>query len=63
MSNDCHECGEHCVDCICDKKLKCEKCKKIRMRWDTVCFDCLIDDTKQMKKRAKEHIKRLENEK
>ena len=62
MSGECHECGEDCSDCTCNKNGKCSCCDKIRMRWDTLCFDCLIDYTKQMIKRSKDLIKSLEKE-
>ncbi len=62
MSGSCHECGEHRLDCKCDKNEKCSKCDKIRMRWDSLCFHCVINEGKKLIKKAQETIDRIENE-
>jgi hypothetical protein len=60
--NNCHECGEHCIDCICDKDEKCSKCDKIRMKWDILCFECTINSAKKLINRSKELIKKVDDE-
>ena len=60
--NNCHECGQHCVDCKCDKNEKCSKCDKIRMKWSKLCFECAVYKAKNLLRKSTDFIPQVEDE-
>ena len=58
MSGECDQCGEHTLDCICNEK-KCPICKQWIYRADNICMTCLIQESRDLIKKTKEHLRRL----
>lgn len=56
MPSDCHQCGEHTLDCQCNLE-KCPKCGRIIYRFDQTCIQCLIQESRELIKKTDENLK------